>query len=120
MITIITNPDNALVYMIDENGESIVDTSPATIKVKAIGKPYYFRIVKEGYYDYRFPVTPTGMNPTVEAIIELDKIVSIDGDGEEETEKKGINEYRALSYDERIVGESDAKIEPKMDSRVVE
>ncbi len=70
-ITIYTNPSNAAVYDVTEDGETQIATTPVKLKIKASGIPYYFIIKKEGYYEYRLDLRPTPLNPDIELRISL-------------------------------------------------
>ncbi len=117
-IKIKTVPDDAYVYLIEDEFEDVVSMTPASYKIKVTGKPFYFRIVKEGYYDYKIQVLPTPLNPIVETTIELQKIItSLKSVETSPDTMKEISENRNLNYDSRIVGESNDKVQPKFDSR---
>ena len=58
------------------------------------------------------------MNPIVKMNIELKKIVtSMKPEIETADDMKKISEHRNLNYNARIVGESNDKVQPKLESR---
>ncbi|MCD4656560.1 MAG: hypothetical protein K8S87_03340 [Planctomycetes bacterium] len=118
MIKIETEPKDAMVYLIEDEFEDVVSMTPASYKIRATGKPFYFRIVKDGYYDYRIQVRPTPYNPIVKTKIILKKIItSLKSDGDNTDDTKNTPERRNLNYNSRITGESNDKVQPKIDSR---
>ena len=117
MIKFETSPENALVYIIGEQSEEVIGTTPTSYKVKVTGKPYYFRFVKEGYYDYRFTVRPTPNNPVVSVGVELGRVIETASETKKEMNGEEVKNSKPLKYEDRIVGESSKKVEPKLDSR---
>ncbi|MCK5342191.1 MAG: hypothetical protein KAR20_02240 [Candidatus Heimdallarchaeota archaeon] len=105
LIKITTNPEDAYVYLIEDEFEDVVSMTPASYKVKVTGRPFYFRVVKEGYYNYKIQVLPTPLNPIVDMNIELKKIVtSLKPEIETADDMNKISEHRNLNYNSRIVG----------------